>query len=327
MISSKNNHKSIKVKLPKDSPLTLQNRLKRDIQLNYGAYLIVIPVIIYFLIFSYKPMYVVIIAFKDFSPGAGIMGSPWTDSFGFQHFIDFFSSHFFWRLLRNTLTISLATIVLGFPAPILFALFLNEITNDKFKRTVQTVSYMPHFISLIVICGLIKLFTAPDGIITTTMAAMFGIDPVSLLSIPEYFIPIYVLSGIWQEIGFGSILYFAALTGIDESLYEAAEIDGASRLRKAWHITLPGISTTIIIMLILRLGSVMNVGFEKIINLYSPVIYETSDVISSYVYRKGLVEGNFSFASAVGLFNNIINFALIIVFNKISRKVSEVSLW
>ncbi|MGI5893664.1 MAG: ABC transporter permease [Candidatus Merdivicinus sp.] len=302
------------------------NRAAKDFRMNYGAYLIVLPVLIYYILFAYKPMYGAIIAFKNFSPGAGIIGSPWAANFGMQHFIDFFSSYYFLRILKNTLVISLSSLIFGFPAPIILALLLNELRNEKFKRVVQTVSYMPHFISLVVVCSLIKLFTADTGFITTFLT-IFGVEPVSLLSKASNFVPIYVISGIWQEIGWGSIIYLAALTGIDQEQYEAAKIDGANRLQQIWNITLPGISTTIIILFILRMGSVMNVGFEKIILLYSPAIYDTSDVISTFVYRKGLQEFNWSYSSAVGLFNSLINFILVVTFNKISRRVSEVSLW
>ena len=298
----------------------------KEMKFNYGAYLLVLPVVVYFIVFAYKPMYGLIIAFKDFSPGAGIIDSPWTTSFGFQHFIDFFSSVYFGRIVINTLIISLTALIIGFPAPIIFALLLNEVQNTKYKRIIQTITYTPHFISLVVICSLIRLFTADTGIIVQFMS-LFGFEPVNLLSQSQYFVPTYVLSGIWQGMGWSSIIYIAALTGIDQQLYEAARIDGATRLQQAWHITLPGISSTIIILFILNLGGMMNVGFEKIILLYNPAIYETADVISSYVYRKGLLEFNYSYSAAVGLFNSIINFILVITFNKISRKVSDVSLW
>lgn len=301
-------------------------RLMRDLRKNFGAYMLILPAIIIYLLFAYKPMYGVIIAFKNFSPAAGIWGSEWAENFGMQNFIDFFGSYYFVRLLKNTVIISIASIIFGFPAPIILALLLNEIKNNKFKRTVQTISYMPHFISLVVVCSLIKILTADTGIIVQIMS-VFGFEPTSLLANPQYFAPLYVISGIWQEIGWGSIIYLAAITGIDPGLYESAKIDGANRWKQTLHVTLPGLSSTIIILLLLRLGGVMSVGYEKIILLYNEGIYDTADVISTFVYRKGLQQFQWSYSTAVGLFNSVINFVLIIIFNKTSRKLSDVSLW
>lgn len=305
---------------------TWQKRLGRDMKINFDAYLLIIPVLVYYIIFAYKPMYGAIIAFKDFSPGLGIMKSPFTKNFGLMHFKNFFSSYYFGRVLSNTLIISLTSLIAGFPAPIILALALNELRSNRFKRIVQTISYMPHFISLIVVCSLVHNFTANTGIITKLLNH-FGFPEVSMLSKPQYFVPVYVLSGIWQEIGWGSIIYLAALSGIDAELYEAAEIDGAGRWRQMLHVTLPGILNTIIIMFVLRMGSIMSVGFEKIILLYNPGTYKKADVISTFVYRKGLQDYDWSYSSAVGLFNSVINFALVVTFNRISRRISEVSLW
>lgn len=305
---------------------SLGRRLRRDFRLYYDAYLLIIPVVVYYLLFCYKPMYGVIIAFKDFSPAAGILGSDWAGSFGFQHFLDFFGSYYFWRILRNTIVISLSSLIFGFPAPIILALLLNEVRSSAFKRITQTISYMPHFISLVVVCSLIHIFTSDTGPVTAFLS-LFGMERVSLLSRQQYFVPVYVLSGIWQEIGWGAIIYLAAMTGIDQGLYEAARIDGANRWQQTVHITLPGILPTVVIMLLLRLGSMMNVGFEKIILLYNSGTYETADVISTFVYRKGLNDFQWSYSSAVGLFNSVINFCLILIFNRISRRVSEISLW
>lgn len=301
-------------------------RLRKDLKKYAGAYLIVLPVVIYYLVFCYKPLYGIIIAFKDYSPAAGIMGSSWAAHFGMQHFIDFFQSHYFVRILKNTIIISLTTLIFGFPIPIIFALLLNEIRNVKFKRITQTISYMPHFVSIVVIAALIKLFVSDTGLITDFLSH-FGMAKVSMLTKKQFFVPIYVISGIWQELGWGAILYLAALTGIDQGLYEAAKIDGAGRWKQTLHVTLPGIAPTIIIMLLLRLGSVMSVGFEKIILLYNEGIYETSDVISTFVYRKGLLDFQWSYSAAVGVFNSIINFVLIIIFNRISKKTTDMSLW
>lgn len=298
-------------------------RLGRDLKKYSGVYIMVLPVVIFYLLFCYKPMYGILIAFKDFSPAAGILGSDWV---GFRYFKEFFHSYYFTRILKNTLVISLTSIIVGFPMPIIFALLLNEIKNQKFKRITQTISYMPHFISLVVVCSMIKMFTASNGFITYILS-FFGGQDYSLLTRPGYFLPIYVLSGIWQEIGWGSIIYLAALSGIDQELYEAARIDGAGRWKQTLHVTLPGISGTIIIMLLLRIGNIMNVGHEKILLLYNPGIYETADVISTFVYRKGLQDYQWGYSTAVGIFNSIINFTVVMVFNKISKKVSEVSLW
>ena len=302
---------------------SLCTRLWRDLRKYRGAYMIALPVVLFYLLFCYKPMYGIIIAFKNFSPAAGILGSDWV---GLQHFRDFFQSFYFGRILKNTLVISFTSILLGFPAPIIFALLLNEVKHPGFKRVTQTVSYMPHFISMVVVCGMIQMFVSDHGIITYILT-LFNGESRSLLGEPEYFVPIYVLSGIWQELGWGAIIYLSALSGIDPQLYEAARIDGANRWKQTVHVTLPGISGTVIIMLLLRLGSVMGVGHEKIILLYNPGIYKTADVISTFVYRKGLLEFQWSYSAAVGIFNSVINFIVIVIFNKVSKKFSGVSLW
>ncbi len=301
-------------------------QLRYDIMKNIDAYLLVIPVLLYYFLFHYKPMYGAIIAFKDFSPTLGIMGSPWAGHFGFEHFISFFKSVYFYRVVKNTLVVSLSSLIFGFPAPIILALLLNEINSTLFKRTVQTVSYLPHFISTVVVCTLIKIFTKEGGVINQLLQPL-GIQGGDMLGHKEYFVPIYVISGIWSEIGWGSIIYLAALSGIDQEQYEAARIDGANRWQQTLNVTLPGIMGTIIILFILRMGSVMNVGYEKVLLMYNPAIYDTADVISTYVYRRGLLDFSWSYSSAVGLFNSIINFLLIVTFNKLSSKVSEYSLW
>lgn len=301
-------------------------QLKKDLLKHKDAYLLVLPVVAFYILFHYKPMYGVIIAFKDYRPAVGLLESDWAPKYGFQHFIDFFSSYYFTRILKNTLVISLTSLVLGFPAPIIFALMLNELRNMKLKKVTQTISYMPHFISTVVIAGMIKMFVSEKGVITAVLA-MFGMERIPLLTRPEYFVPIYVLSGIWQSIGWNAIIYLAALSGIDQQLYEAAALDGANRWQQTLHVTLPGISGTIIIMFLLNMGNIMNVGYEKIILLYNEGIYETADVISTFVYRKGLLSFEWSYSAAVGVFNSVINFIVIIIFNKISKKVTEVSLW
>ncbi|MDR1117223.1 MAG: ABC transporter permease subunit [Oscillospiraceae bacterium] len=243
-----------------------------------------------------------------------------------KNFTDFFGSYYFVRLLRNTFLISALNIVFSFPAPIIFALLLNEVNAKYFKKTVQTMSYLPHFISMVVICGLIKDFTNSSGVITSIVVALGGAKR-NLLSDPNLFRTIYVGSDIWQGIGFGSILYLAALSSVDQELYEAAVIDGAGRWKQTWHITLPGIAPTIIIMLIMRMGMLFSVGFEKIILLYNPMTYETADVISSFTYRKGLLEANYGYSTAVGLFNSVINFSMLLITNFLSRKFTETSLF
>lgn len=307
----------------KKSKKSFPCRLARDLKKNKFRYLIILPVIAYYFIFCYKPMYGAIIAFKDYSPALGIMESPWV---GFKHFLAFFDSFYFWRILKNTIVMSLASLIFGFPAPILLALLINEVTNRHYKKFVQTVSYIPHFISLVVVCSMIKEFTMDSGIINDFLS-LFGFDRVTMLNEKQYFVPIYVISNIWQQIGWDSIIYLAALTGVSKELYEAADLDGASKLKQVFYVTLPGILPTIITMLLLKIGNILNVGYEKVILLYNEATYETADVISSYVYRKGLQEFDWSFSTAVGLFNSVINFTLLIISNKISKKVSETSLW
>ena len=302
-------------------------RVRKDWRQNWGLYLMVLPVIAWYIIFLYAPMYGAIIAFKDYKPKMGIMGSPWTTPL-FKHFTSFFTGPYFARLIRNTLNISLTSLVYGFPAPILLALLINELKGKIFPRITQTITYLPHFISLVVICGMIATFTNKNGFIND-IVAIFGGTRVTMLSKPNYFVPVYVISDIWQGIGWGSIIYLSALAGIDQELYEAARIDGAGRLRQTWNITLPGILPTIIIMLILRIGGLMSVGYEKIILLYNPLTYETAEVISSYVYNKGILGGvgQYSYSTAVGLFNSVINCVLVIGTNQISKKLTDTSLW
>lgn len=298
----------------------------KDFKKYWKAYLIVLPVILYYILFCYKPMYGILMAFKDYKPMKGIWGSNWAEFYGMKHFINFFDSYYFLRILKNTITISFSTLIFGFPAPIILALLLNELKNEKFKRLVQTVSYLPHFISTVVICGMIKMFVASDGVITQILG-IIGVEQQPLLSKAENFLPIYVISNIWEGCGWGAIIYLSALSGIDQELYDAAKIDGAGRWRQTLHVTIPGIAGTIIIMFLMRMGTVMSVGHEKIMLLYNPGIYETADVISTYVYRSGLQNAQYSYSTAIGLFNSLINFIVVIVFNKISKKVTEVSLW
>lgn len=297
--------------------------IRKDFIKNRYIYLLALPVVAWYFIFNYLPMYGTIIAFKDFSPGRGIWGSPW---YGLNNFLHFFQSIYAWRVIRNTLLINLYSLVFGFPAPILLALLFNELRNVAFKRTIQTVGYLPHFVSIMVVCGMIVDFTTRDGLISA-IVQFFGGKPLNMLTEPMYFRSLYVGSGIWQEIGWSSIIYLAAISGIDPQQYEAALIDGAGRFRRLWHITLPGIMGTIVILLILRMGQMMSIGYEKVILLYNPATYETGDVIASYVYRKGLQNGEYGFATAVGLLNSIINLILLASANWISARLGSTSLW
>lgn len=298
-------------------------KLWQNMKRHKGLYLMILPVVAFYLIFCYYPMYGAQIAFRDYTPKLGVFHSPWA---GLKHFREFFDSVYFGRLIRNTISINLKNLIFGFPAPILFALLLNEVKGQKFKKVVQTVSYMPHFISTVVIAGMILQFTATDGVITWVMT-LFGYPKQNLMLNPELFQPIYVISDIWQGLGWGSIIYIAAISGINAELYEAARMDGAGRFKQMWHVTLPGILPTIITMFILRVGNMMNLGFEKIILLYNSSIYETADVISTYVYRKGLVDQSYSFSTAVGLFNSLINLLLLFIANKLCKRLTEHSLW
>ncbi len=298
-------------------------RVKKDWKRNRSLYLMVLPVILFYILFHYKPMYGAIIAFQDYNPRQGVTGSEWV---GFDQFIRFFTSPYFGRLVKNTLLLSVYGIIFGFPAPIILALLLNELRAKRFKKTVQTITYLPHFISLVVVTGIIKDFTQSTGLINDIIV-MFGGERSSLIQNPALYRTIYIVSDIWQGIGWGSIIYLSALSGVDQQLYEAASIDGAGRWKQLLHVTLPGIAPTIVIMLIMRMGQLLGTGYEKTILLYNEATYETADVIASYIYRVGILERNWSYSTAIGLFNSVINLALLIATNKISRRVSETSLW
>lgn len=303
--------------------INLGSVIKNDFIRNKSIYIMLVPVLIYYIVFMYMPMYGAIIAFKDFKPQLGVTGSPWA---GFKHFESFFASPSFKSVLCNTFRISFCSLIFGFPAPIILALLLNELRSQKFAKVVQNFTYMPHFISVVVICGMVRVFTMDDGIIVYIMT-LFGFEAKSLMNYPEYFTTIYVASEIWQTVGWNSIIYLAALTAVDAQLYEAAMLDGAGRWKQTIHITIPSIMPTIIIMLILKVGQILNVGFEKIILLYNSSTMSVADVISSYSYRKGLIDLNWSFSSAVGLFNSAVNFIFVISMNWFSKKVSDTGLW
>lgn len=311
----------------KGTPKKSKGTLKRFIySLNREKYLwlLVIPGIIWYIVFAYMPMYGLIIGFKDFSPYRGIAGSPWV---GFMWFEQFFESQFFWRLIRNTLLLNIYNIIYSFPVPIILAILLNEVQHSWYKRAAQTISYLPHFVSTVVVVGMMANFLSPvNGIVNRIIVALGG-KSTNFMIMPEWFRTLYIISGIWQGAGWGSIIYLAALSGIDPQLYEAATVDGASKLKQLWHISIPGILPTIIIMLILNLGRILSVGYEKIILMYNSATYETADVINTYVYRRGLQSGEYSFGTAVGMFQSVINFIFIICANKFSRRLTEISLW
>lgn len=298
--------------------------LPPSIRRNWDLYLLILPVIIYYIIFHYAPMYGIQIAFKDFLPMKGIWGSPWV---GMKHFERFISSFHFWRLISNTLSISVYQLVVGFPMPIILALSMNEISSKAFKKSVQTITYAPHFISTVVLVGMIIAFLSPQsGMVNNLIRAMGG-KAVYFMGEPGWFKSIYVFSGVWQSTGWSSIIYMAALSSIDPQLHESATIDGAGRLQRIWHINIPGILPTAIILFIMNAGSLMGVGFEKVFLMQNDLNRISSDVISTYVYRMGILGAEYSFSSAVGLFNAVINFIVLVAVNTISKKVSETSLW
>ncbi|MHA6480561.1 ABC transporter permease [Paenibacillus sp. strain BS8-2] len=302
---------------------SLATTLTKDLKRNKIIYLMLVPVVAYFLIFQYGPMYGVQIAFKDFSPAQGIWGSSWV---GLQNFESFFNSFYFSRIVKNTLILSLYDLIFTFPAPIILALLINEVRSHIFRRTVQSLTYLPHFISIVVVVGMMIDFMSIDGMINRIIIA-FGGEAIPFFQEAGWFRTLYIGSAVWKEIGWGSIIYLAAITTIDPTLYEAAKVDGAGRFRQIINVTIPGIMPTIIILLILRIGSMLALGDEKILLMYNPSIYETSDVIGTFVYRKGLLESNFSYSAAVGLLNSVINFILLILANYTSKKFSETKLW
>ena len=297
--------------------------LWREVKRNPLRYVLVSPGLLYFAVFCYVPMWFLIVAFKDYRPYMGVAESPWV---GLANFTEFFSSIYFLRLIRNSVLINAYSLVFGFPVPIILALLLNEVRHAKFKRVVQSLSYLPHFISTVVVVGMIVNFLNVRTGFVNQVIGRFGGKQIPFLSRPEWFRPMYVGSGIWQNAGWGSIVYLAALAGIDPTLYEAAVVDGASHWQQVRHVSLPGIMPIIVVMLILNLGRMMSVGFEKVYLLYSPSTYETADVIATYVYRAGLIAFRWGFGTAVGLFNGTINLLLLVIFNRLARR-TEYSLW
>ncbi|WP_373460441.1 ABC transporter permease [Paenibacillus sp. V4I7] len=296
----------------------------RRIKKNWDLYLLILPVMAFFIIFEYVPMYGVQIAFKDFIATKGITGSPWV---GFKHFERFFESYYFWRLLKNTLGIGVYQLLIGFPVPIALALLINELRSKRISRFVQTVTYAPHFLSTVVMVGMIFIFLSPQTGIVNGLITWFRGTPIDFMTEPAWFKSIYVGSGVWQQMGWSSIIYLAALTGIDPQLHEAARVDGASRWQRIWHVNLPGIIPTIIILLILNMGSLLSVGFEKVYLMQNSLNMSSSDIISTHVYHKGIIDGQYSYSAAVGLFNSIVNFTLLVIVNRMARKVNGTSLW
>lgn len=296
------------------------------LQLIQSKYLVLmmLPGLIYYIVFHYAPMYGLLMAFKNFKGGTSIWAAPWV---GFSWFQEIFTSYYFPRLLKNTLMISVYNLVFSFPIPIVFALMLHEMRSKPFKRIVQTVSYLPHFISVVVVVGMMQtILSTTDGVVNNLIRQNGG-NAVNFFGTSRWFRPLYIGSGIWQSFGWNSIIYLAALSTADPELYEAARMDGANRWQQTLHVSLPCILPTMIILLIMQLGRTMSVGYEKIILMYTPSTYEVADVISTYVYRRGIVGGQFSFASAMGLFNSVINMILLVSFNYMSRRLSEISLW
>ncbi|MGJ0739905.1 ABC transporter permease [Enterococcus casseliflavus] len=300
------------------------SQLKKDLKKHKWLYIMLIIPIIFVLIWNYWPMYEVMIAFKDYSPAFGILGSPWV---GLKHFERFFASYFFVEILVNTLRLSLYSLLVSVPLPIILALLFNELNRKWFKSTVQTISYIPNFISVVVVIGMVQFFfSTQDGMINMLLET-FGFSAIDFLGSPKWFPHIYVWSGVWQSVGWGTLIYTAAMSGISPDQYEAAYLDGASRLQCIKNITIPSIMPTIIISTILATGSILSVGFEKTFLLQNASNLATSEVLSTYTYKMGIINGEYSFSAAVGLFNNVINFIVLFAVNKIAQKTNESSLW
>lgn len=302
---------------------SFSRRVAKDWKKNKAVYIIALVCLSYYFVFRYAPMGGIVIAFKNYRAARGLWGSDWV---GFKWFKEFFSSYYFGRLVRNTLVINLLNLAIGGLTPILFALLVNEIRHPLFKRTVQTISYMPHFVSLVVACSIVLNMISYNGLLNQILG-LFGVESILFANKPAYFPWIYVLSDLWQELGYSSIVYLSALSSVSAELLDAAAIDGCNRFKRVIHVTIPAILPTIILMMLMRVGRLMSVGYEKIILLYNDAVLETADVMSSFVYRYGMLGGNYSYGAAVDLFNNVINVLILIIFNSISRKVSDISLW
>jgi ABC-type polysaccharide transport system, permease component len=294
------------------------------IKKEYALYVMLVPFVLWYIIFMYRPMWGLQIAFKDYNLFQGISGSPWV---GLENFKTFLLGPYFWRLLKNTFILGGCGIIFGFPAPILLALMLNEVKNRVFKKSVQTIVYLPYFISTVVVAGMVVNMLAPTSGIVNLLITKLGGESIYFLTRPEYFVTIFTSMTIWQKCGYDAVIFMAALSTVDVQLYEACVIDGGNKYHQIRNITIPSIMPTIIVMLIIKVGDILNIGYEAIILLYQPSTYQTADVILSYVYRIGLSGGNYGMATAVGLFNSIVALAFVWMSNKISSKVSEYSLW
>jgi len=324
VVKNKKEKKPLKGYIMRGGIRALPHNLNIDFRRNKVVYLFLTIILSYFIIFNYLPMFGIAMSFQKYSPVKGIFGSEWV---GFDNFINFFSGPYVGRLLKNTVLIGLLDLLINFPAPVIFALLLNEISNRVFKKTVQTISYMPYFVSTVVAAGLVINFTKSGGAISEGLAFMTGGVSENLLNIPEWFRPIYILMGTWQGVGYGAIIYLAALSNVDRELYDASKVDGARYIKQMWHITLPGIAPMIIMMFIMRMGSVFSVGADRILLLYNASNYEVSDVINTYVYRLGMKDMDFGMSTAVGLFNSVIGTVLLLTSNKVLKKLSGTSMF
>lgn len=291
-----------------------------------GLSLMIAPAVVLLFLFSYIPLYGIIVSFKDYNTYVGILKSPWV---GLKHYIYFLTDPTFYKVLKNTLIISFYDIIFGFTAPIVFALLANEIMNKSFKRVVQTISYLPNFLSWVVVAGLMRQLLDPSiqGMVNSVLVNTFGIEPIYFLGIKKLFVPMAVIIDIWKNVGFSAILYFATIAGISPSLYEAASVDGAGRLRQTWHITLPGMASIIVLLFLLRISSIFSVGFDRIFNMQNPMVYDTSEVISTYVYHIGIQQAQHSLTTAIGFAQSVLGFTLLIFTNKLSKKVSGLGLY
>ena len=303
---------------------TLGTRFVRDFKRNWIKYIMILPVLIYFILFHYWPMYGILLGFKDYNIKLGILGSPWV---GLENFERFFNTYNFWNLIKNTLTLSVYTLLVGFPIPIIFALFLNYLRKQRLKKTVQMISYAPHFISTVVICSMVTMFTMQDTGVFNLLRELMGLESINFMAAPKLFKHIYVWSGVWQSMGWDAIIYVSALAGVDYEMHEAAIMDGATKIQRMIHIDLPSIKPTIIMLLILRMGSLMSVGFEKVYLLQNSLNKPASEIISTYVYQVGLIDNDYGYSTAVGLFNTLINVILLVGANVISKKVTDESLF
>lgn len=301
-----------------------RHKVLKTIKKEYQLWLLALPVILFFLIFHYLPMYGVQIGFKDFIASKGITGSPWV---GFKHFERFFSNYQFVRIIKNTIGLSLFQLIGHCPFPIIFALLLNQVRNKRYKKVVQTVTYAPHFISTVVLAGMVILFLSPSSGIINHILSLFGVESINFMSKPEYYKSIYVISGIWQNMGWKAIIYIAALSSIDPALYEAARMDGAGKLTLIRHIDIPSIMPTTVIMLIMDLGRIMNMDIQKSLLLQNDINLVSSEIVRTYVYKVGLIDAQYSYSAAVGLFNSVINIILLITVNQIAKRLSETSVF